>query len=477
MEKEYKEYNEYDMGFSLTLIVARFLAFVIKTLGLGAGSTWPGEIGLLLYPDLLSAFRHKFSFRVILVAGTNGKTTTTKLIAQALPEAYLMTNPSGANIANGIASALISHYKLLSSGKALAIFEVDEGALPVIVTELQPELVVILNLFRDQLDRYAELEMTAYKWQQALDKLPAASTIILNADDPLVASLGEGSSAKVVYFGLSESLAPLLSPVHCGDSLFCRRCGQRLNYSKIFYAHLGVWSCPSGDRLRPSPTYLCLSQREGNAGNCSFVVKTPQGQVAVDLPLAGLYNASNVTAAVAVLGEFKGCLGDDRGSLGEVKEYLKGLGESWRDFHPAFGRQEKIGQAVILLSKNPTGMNENLKLLADSQKNPGPVLFVLNDGVADGRDVSWIYDVDSVLITSAVKGRAVFVLGTRAEEMGLRILYAVNDLKFPVQVRSDLGGGLRDLLKEVKSDEVAYVIPTYTAMLEVRRELCGKKIL
>lgn len=458
------------MRFSLTLIVVRFLAFAIKTLGLGAGSTWPGEVGLLLSPNLLSTFRQRFSFRLILVAGTNGKTTTTKLIAQALPRAFLITNPSGANIANGVASALISHPKLLSSGKALAIFEVDEGALPTIVNEMKPEVVVILNLFRDQLDRYAELEMTAHKWQQALVKLPATSTVILNTDDPLVASLGEIGGARVVYFGLDESLAPLLSPVHSGDSLFCRRCGQRLNYAKIFYAHLGLWSCPSGDMARPSPTYFCVSQREGNAGNCSFVVKTPPGQVEVDLPLVGLYNASNITAAVAVLGEFKGFLGGDKGDL-------LNIGSAWESFQPAFGRQEKIGQAEILLSKNPTGMNENLKLLADCQKNPGPVLLVLNDGIADGRDVSWIYDVDSALITSAVKGRAVFVSGSRAEEMGLRVLYAVGDLKFPVQVRPDLGAGLRDTLREVKGGEMAYIIPTYTAMLQVRKELCGKKIL
>lgn len=475
------------MRFSLTLIVARFLAFIIKTLKLGAGSTWPGEIGLLLYPALLPTFRQRFSFKVILVAGTNGKTTTTKLIAQALPKDFLITNPSGANIANGIASALISHYKLLSSGKALAIFEVDEGALPEMVRMLRPELVIVLNLFRDQLDRYAELEMTAYKWHQALTSLPATSTLILNADDPLVASLGETSGAKVVYFGLDESLAPppsyaeasfsalramedrsegKLFSVHSGDSLFCPKCGQRLNYAKVFYSHLGVWFCPGGDKTRPGPTYLCLSQKEKAGGNYSFVVKTSQGQVEVNLPLAGLYNASNVAAAVAVLREVKGYL--------DAKQDIR---QAWEGFHPAFGRQEKIGPAVILLSKNPTGMNENLRLLADASKNPGPVMFVLNDGVADGRDVSWVYDVDSALITSAVKGRAVFVSGLRAEEMGLRILYAVDDLRFPLQIRSNLGSGLRDLLKEVKSGEVAYIIPTYTAMLQVRKELCGKKIL
>lgn len=465
MEKEYKGYNEHGMAFSLTLVVTRFLAFVIKTLGLGAGSTWPGEIGLLLYPALLPTFRQRFSFHVILVAGTNGKTTTTKLIAQGLPRAFLITNPSGANIANGVASALISHSKFLSSGKALAIFEVDEGAMPTIVTDLQPELVVILNLFRDQLDRYAELEMTAHKWQQVLDKLPKTSTVILNADDPLVVSLGETCGAKVVYFGLDESLAPPLSPIHSGDSLFCRRCGQRLTYAKIFYAHLGMWSCPSGDRARPSPKYYCVSQREENAENCSFVVKSPCGQVEVDLPLAGLYNASNVAAAAAVLGEF-----GDKGDLFNIRQ-------AWEGFRPAFGRQERIGQAVILLSKNPTGMTENLKLLTDCQKNPGPALFVLNDGIADGRDVSWIYDVDSTAITSAVKGRAVFVSGSRAEEMGLRILSAVGDLKFPVQIRSDLGAGLRDTLREVKGEGMAYIIPTYTAMLQVRKELCGRRIL
>jgi len=452
------------MNFYLALLVARFLATFIAKLHLGAGSTWPGEVVLLLCPSFLEKVKERFSLTTIIVAGTNGKTTTTQLIREGLlvlPEAVI-SNLAGANILNGLASALVINYAQLRRGPVTAVFEVDEAVFPTACQKLVPRLVCLLNLFRDQLDRYAELEITANKWRQALSGLPSSTKVILNADDPLVANLGLTAQGPVIFFGLGGGLVSSgKEQIDSGDSRWCLECGSELTYKGCFYAHLGFWSCPHEHITRPHPNYLCSGQRELAKGGVAYRLSTGDREVEVILPLRGIYSASNVAAASAVLGEWGLALAD--------------LASSWADFQPAFGRQEEIGPVLLLLAKNPTGLNENLKLV--TQAGPGPLMLMLNDGVADGRDVSWIYDVDPSLLAEAVENRSVWVAGSRAEEMALRLQYALGNLSWPLEVNSSIEESLTKGQASLKPGEKLYLLPTYTAMLESRRVLQGRKIL
>lgn len=400
-------------------------------LNLGNGSTWPGHIALLLNPKILKSLESKLKSGSIVIAGTNGKTTTTKLIREVLEKKFkVVHNQSGANLLNGIASALIKN-----SGQ-IGIFEVDENTLPHLINSFTPEVVVILNLFRDQLDRYGEVNTIALKWKKSLERLPKETTVILNADDPQVAFLGQNLKSKVIYFGLNDPKLFLKTPEHATDSTYCPKCGNKLFYKGIYYSHIGVWSCLKCSFSRPKFTSLNISS-----------------------PLSGTYNLYNLLAAQTVLNE-----------LGFSNEEVK---KCLINFQPAFGRQEEIifnnKKIRILLSKNPTGYNQSIKTLDEFSKDKKTIILVLNDRIPDGRDISWIWDVDFENLKD--KAKKIFISGDRAYDMALRIKYA--DIK-----NYYLNDNLKAcLLKAVSEANELYILPTYSAMLEVRKILMGKKIL
>lgn len=392
---------------TLAVFVAKVISLVSKVLGFGAGATWPGEIALRLRPDILTKIAPKY---IILVVGTNGKTTTTLMIKTILENAgkSVVTNESGANLENGIVSALIE-----TPHADWGVFEVDESSLPIILASMEPNIIVLLNLFRDQLDRYGEVDVIAEKWQKALQKTKA--TIIANADDPLMTHLSLAHGA--LFFGINDKTKYQKTPEHATDSTFCLHCGARLTYEGVYFSHLGMWRCPSCGQRRPKPA----------------ITKA-------DSPLPGVYNRYNALAAAAVAQTLN-------------------LNPDLSNFHPAFGRQEKIGSAKIFLSKNPTGFNQSLRtVLALGAKE---MLLVLNDRIPDGRDVSWIWDVDFEMIPRRV---AVRVAGDRVEDLALRLKYA-----------GVTAAIFEDLHQAVKN--APYILPTYSAMLDVRKILTGKKIL
>ncbi len=417
----------------LIVFLAKSISFISKVFRLGAGATWSGEIALRLDPQILSKIAPK---NIILVAGTNGKTTTTLMIKQILGDG-VVTNASGANLTNGIVSAIIT-----SPRADWGVFEVDENSLPIVLSALSfrsksrnPEkktwipgqarddrkvILVLLNLFRDQLDRYGEVDTIADNWKKALGNF--SGQLIANADDPLIASLG---NKKTMYFGLNDASQYMEKMEHATDSSFCPRCGTKLVYKGMYYSHIGDWHCPKCKNKRPD---LDISTWE--------------------YPLPGLYNRYNTLAAVAVAQ-----------SLG-IPSDLAG-------FHPAFGRQEEFmigGKKVkIFLSKNPAGFNESLRTVI--QLGAKQILFVLNDRIPDGRDVSWIWDVDFEMVPENVK---VFASGDRVYDMALRLKYAgVRD----VGVIREIG----DIRESMQND--VYILATYSAMLDVRKILTGKKIL
>ena len=432
---------------SLATIFGRVVSALSKTLGLGAGATWPGEVALRLNPNILSTLASQLKKGIILVAGTNGKTTTALMIKTILEAQGLRVvhNTSGANLLNGIVSACIQ--KSSWNGTLTAdygVFEVDENSLPAVMSSLssrapaqrgeaishqqeiassqasrndnkQKFIIVLLNLFRDQLDRYGEVDVIAQKWERALRG--SNVTIIANSDDPLVAHLG--LHAKTTFFGINDKTKFLPKMEHATDSTFCLHCGARLTYEGVYFSHLGIWKCPKCDEKRPKPD---ISEAES--------------------PLPGLYNLYNTLATLSV-----------SKTLG-IKADLAG-------FHPAFGRQEEIGNVKIFLSKNPTGFNQSLRTVLDLGAKQ--LLLVLNDRIPDGRDVSWIWDVDFEMIAPKTSVR---VSGERAYDLALRLKYA--------GVKAQIYENLENAL-DIK--ETLYVLPTYSAMLDVRKILTGKKIL
>lgn len=414
----------------LVVVGTKCVSFFSTVLGLGAGETWPGEIALRLRPNITSVLVNKLPDGVILVAGTNGKTTTSLMVKTILEHIgdSVVHNATGANLLNGIVSSFIRNADWLGRVRAdVGIFEIDENSLPIMLRYVRPKRIILLNLFRDQLDRYGEVDMIVEKWVRALSKLPKDTQMILNSDDPGVASIGKSVKGNTIYFGLNDPSKYLKIKEHATDSTFCPNCGGRLTYEGIYYSHIGAWRCSTCGNKRPEPT----------------VSKWPS-------TLPGLYNQYNTLAAVALVK-----------SLGIPESAIK---KALQTFSPAFGRQEEImvhGKIIkLFLSKNPAGFNASLRTVLEMGAKE--LLFVLNDRIPDGRDVSWIWDVDFEMIPKEVR---VTVSGDRVYDMGLRIKYTDHEVVAEP-----------DLQKALYSGDL-YVLATYSAMLEVRKILKGRKIL
>jgi UDP-N-acetylmuramyl tripeptide synthase len=435
------------MLFALKARLARSAARLSRATGRGGGTTLPGRLLLRLEPDAIGRLARGLERGSTVVSATNGKTTTAKMAASILsPPLRLCRNGAGANLASGVASAL------LRSGDAqLGLFEVDEAALVGVAAALRPRAAVLGNLFRDQLDRYGELELIAARWRELATGAAAPSVLIANADDPLVAGIARGH-ARPVWFGLDDHAAALPQMPHAADSKWCVRCGARYAYRAVYLGHLGDWRCPSCGDARPAVDVAARGIGAQGLEAVTFRLCTAAGETGVRLPLPGLYNVYNALGAAA--------LALDLGAtLDQVRDGLE-------RFAAAFGRFERIelggGQAVLLLVKNPAGGNEVIRTLAADER-PKTVLLALNDRIADGRDVSWIWDVDFELLTPQVE--RVVCTGTRAAEMAMRLKYGG-----VVAGRIDVLPEPADAVEAVTpaAGEVAYLLATYTAMLDLR---------
>jgi UDP-N-acetylmuramyl tripeptide synthase len=438
------------MGLRLGLeaMAARAVGTVSRAAGKGGGTTLPGKLLWKVDPDAVDKLAAKLPAGVVLFSATNGKTTTVAMAARILGQDHrLAWNRAGANLLSGLASALVS-----TRDGELGLFEVDEGALPEAIARTRPRVVSLANLFRDQLDRYGELEIIAERWRVAVDRLPDGTTLVVNADDPVLAELGEGRE-RVLRFGLDDPRHARATLQHAADSKYCVRCGQPYVYEAAYVGHLGDYRCPACGHERPP---LDVAGRDieliGLTGS-RFQLETPHGSTSVELGLPGLYNVYNAVAAASaafVLGSTPAAI-------------ASGLA----DFSAAFGRFERIPtggkKIVMLLVKNPAGANEVLRTLETGV--PPVLLLALNDAIADGRDVSWIWDVDFEPILAHV-GRVV-VSGERAAELGLRLVYGglpEDRLEVLPSLEAALDRGLQ--LIEAGTDLV--VLPTYTAMLALR---------
>jgi lipid II isoglutaminyl synthase (glutamine-hydrolysing) len=449
-----------------------------RALGRGGGTTLPGHVADRIDPGLIAGLARALPNGCVLVTGTNGKTTTTRIMAGAARAAGLevITNPEGSNMLSGIATSLLVRTNSLGvlevPDSAIGIFEVDEGALPGAIETLSPRLVVITNLFRDQLDRYFEVDFIAHLWQRALSGVGESTTVVLNADDPQVAYLGEGIDARVVYFGLEDRhwARPVLE--HAADSRRCPHCSHDLVYEMSFYAHLGHYACKECGWRRPDPRFAAWKVRLQGVEGSESHTSTPAGDRTLRLPLPGLYNACNALAAAAA----SSCLGVDPDLVQVAAQGTV----------CAFGRFERISvegkNAVLLLVKNPTGFNESLRLVlsADGQRY---LLLGLNSNSPDGRDVSWIWDVEF----EACAGRLEYlaVSGQRAKDLALRLKYAgVADSRggpdasaLSAPEGEDIVRTFFAAIEQTPAGETLYVLASYTALWTLRRELVQRGYL
>ena len=432
----------------LALAAARATAFASRASGRGGGTTLPGRVLTALAPDAPRRLAARLPRGCVLVSATNGKTTTCALLAEVLRgRVELARNSAGANHASGIASALAVRQ---AASAELGLFECDEAALPAIASQLQPSAIALGNLFRDQLDRYGELELVAGRWRELVAHLDPATTLVVAADDPLTASLVEGHPA-VVRYGIDDPSVALPVAPHAADARFCVRCGHPYDYVAAYVGHLSDYHCPNcGNARAPLDLAARAIELRGLDGT-SFDLCRGEERVRVELALPGLYNVENALAASALAG----VLGEPLGVIAE------GLGR----FHGAFGRFQRlrVGEAdlVLLLIKNPAGANEVLRILPGTDAS---LQFALNDRTADGRDVSWIWDVDWELVAPSL--RHVVCSGTRATDAALRLKYAGVDAA-AIEVVPDVAQGL-DRLAELSAGGTGYVLPTYTAMLELQ---------
>jgi lipid II isoglutaminyl synthase (glutamine-hydrolysing) len=440
--------------------LARAVGGLSRRSGRGGGTTLPGRLLVRMAPDAIERLASQLDRGSIVVSSTNGKTTTAGMISGILRADGRMPvhNRAGSNMHWGVATALLEQ-----SGDE-GLFELDEAWLPRVAPQLRPRLLVLGNLFRDQLDRYGELDRLADEWAELVAKLEGSCEFALNADDPLIADLGRDKELRrrpgVTYFGIEDESQALPELQHAHDAKHCRRCGAPYVYDRAFVGHLGHYACPNCDADRPTPDVAATTiELHGIAGSRVHIT-TPQGNLDLDLPLPGLYNVYNALGAVAA--GLRSGIEPER-----IREGLESL-------RAVFGRVETIEvtdkPVSILLIKNPVGANEVLRTLRLESTNGGIDLWLaLNDRIADGRDVSWIWDADFELLADGV--RRVVCAGTRAPEMALRLKYA-GWPQDSIEVIEPIEASLDEAVSG--APDRLFALPTYTALLELRTLLARR---
>jgi lipid II isoglutaminyl synthase (glutamine-hydrolysing) len=429
---------------------ARTAGWLSRLAGAGGGTTIPGKLLSKLDSGAIDRLAARLPLGSALISATNGKTTTAAMAAEILRgRIRLAHNSSGANLVSGIASTLLG-----ARGAELGLFEVDEAALPEVAARVRPRAVCLGNLFRDQLDRYGELEHVAAGWRAAVRALPAEAALVLNGDDPQVGELARDRPGAVV-FGVDDPSCARPSLQHAADSKYCVRCGTPYEYAAAYVGHLGDYRCPSCGHARPPLTVAARDIRPDGLESVSFRLETPDGAREIDLRVPGLYNVYNALAAASLAG----ALG---ASLDEIAAGLE-------RFSAAFGRFERIVVGdrglLMLLIKNPAGANEAVRTIVGGGA-PRVAVIALNDAIADGRDVSWIWDVDFEPLLGGLQ--RLVATGDRAAELGLRFKYAGMDPD-AIEVVPPLERALDRGLELTPAGGELVVLPTYTAMLALRK--------
>jgi UDP-N-acetylmuramyl tripeptide synthase len=499
----------------MAIVAGRTAGALSRRLHIGGGTSIVGVVAQRVYPDIVGHLATELEHGSLMITGTNGKTTTSSFISAILRDDGLRVwrNREGSNLVGGVASSLVIRARpnghLRRAGEAISILEVDEAALPALVQAIPPRILVFTNLFRDQLDRYGEVDTVVNTWKKALAKLPTSTILVLNADDPTIAQLGELFEGRILYYGIDD--VPQDAEKQTGtaerhqvlDTRVCSHCGGTYEYEQQFYSHMGHYHCPQCGKKRPEPDVRVTSVHADSFDRLRLQVAYAAQQREIVVPLPGFYNIYNALAAVAT----SVALDID------WEPIITGIEQS----KPVFGRGERIqaeGRTMrLLLAKNPTGFNEVLRTLF-SDGSPRHILFILNDNIADGQDISWIWDVDFESIVGHVQ--TLVVSGTRALDLAIRLKYAgfqekniviipsaplktqkhsatksakrakktrknvtqSEFLEYTTQEdqsssehRYGLKNALDSSLQYTPIGETLFIVPSYTGLLEVHREL------
>lgn len=447
----------------IAILVAETARALSQMTKRGSGSALPGLVAQKVDPNIITKLADKLPGGIILVTGTNGKTTTAKMIAGILEASgqKVIYNFSGSNLSRGIASFLIQQTNFWGTkmNGDVGLFEVDEATMPEIMALVRPKVILVTNLFRDQLDRYGEVDKTAQIIGKALSFAPEAK-VILNADDPIVASLARYNK-NVLYFGIDDDYKTLSKGAI--DSRNCISCGNELSFNPRFFGHLGNYMCSKCGTGRPKLDYS-LTNLSFAVEDSKATLNTSNGKTNINIQLPGLYNLYNALSAGAVT-DFLGVPNDI-------------IAQTLSTISAAFGRMEKIAlpggkNLFLMLVKNPTGFTQTIETLTYDKKSK-KILVALNDNFADGTDVSWIWDAEMEIIKEIAD--QIIVSGIRGEDMQLRLKYADFDMS-KVTLEKNLTQALSSGITSLAEDETLFILPTYTAMLELRRDLSGRGLV
>jgi len=435
------------LKFYISIILARLIKLLIKIIGRSSGTSFIGMFTLKTNPDFLNFCSKYILHEKISVTGTNGKTTTAGLIAQILEanNKEVIHNAQGANMLTGIANVFATTI-VPSKRYDNCVLESDEAYLSKLYDYMKLDYLVVTNLFRDQLDRYGELDTTAKKIQSAIDKNKDL-VLLLNADDPLVANLGHDN--KKLYYGFENiEFAGKRTISQAPAEMFNCVCGKPLEYSKRFYAQQGHYYCTCGYK-RPECDYQGNAKIYDDYIEISVLHNGEETHYTFDS--IGLYNAYNALAAISMALE-----------IGYKQEEIQ---NALNTYKAMFGRAEKTEfnghKTIIQLIKNPAGASEVLKTVDLSSK----ILIAINDNFADGRDVSWLWDAEFELLKDTEK--TIVTSGIRANDMALRLKYAGVPTE-KIKVVPDLFEAVEEVSSSEDKTEKVTIMPSYTALLQIK---------
>ena len=446
---------------ALALAAGKAAGTASKVLRAGGGTSFPGTIARRIDPRVLQKVAAASDAHTVVVTGSNGKTTTCRMLA-ALAQAGGLTltqNRTGSNLLQGVISAAVGAADLRGRMDAqLLLLEVDEATVQLVTPQVRPDTFLVTNIFRDQLDRFGELYSMARGLEAVIEALPASATVVLNGDDPLVASLAPAAPARRLYFGIQADSASTQVPEHAADTIRCVRCQHALTYRVVHLSHLGDYQCPECGNARPVLDVAVTAVRPSPDAGTEITVETPAGRYELQVPLAGLHNVYNAAAALAA---------------GMALALPRPLEQSaarraMADLRPAFGRLEEIraGKQQVMLAfvKNPTSYNATMR---EVLQRPGRkhVLAAHSNTVVDGEDFAWLWDVDVEQLVPQLA--SLTVSGTRAEEVALRFKYAGADPAV-TQVIPDRADALQTALTGIPPGESLHIFAGYTPMRELR---------
>ncbi len=440
----------------LAILAARAAGAVSRRLRRGGGTALPGLIAESVAPTLLGFLLDQVPAGAIFITGTNGKTTTAALLRDILNAAGqpVLHNATGSNLTRGVLSMLLEHSawhgRLRLAPTCMAVLELDEAAIVHALRQHRPRCVVVTNLFRDQLDRYGEVQTIAAGLRTAFARLTESTALLLNGDDPLVASLGEESAGPVHYFGLDDLRLAREGVELAADSHYCPRDAQPLDYNAAYYGHLGSYTCNACGWRRPERAVRATEVDLHGLAGADVTLAFPEATVQATLGVPGLYNVYNALAAA--------------GAAWYVGVKPEAIRQGLAHTAPAFGRAEAVAvsgrTAWLLLIKNPVGANQVLRLLV-AEEGPLHILAILQDRAADGHDVSWIWDVDFEELADATFTAG----GRRAEDMAVRLKYTG---AAEVTVTRPIAQAFDEALARVAPGGTLFVLATYTGMLALR---------